>query len=811
METMVQDVRYGFRMLRKSSGFTLVALLVLMVGIGANVAIFSVVDTILLRPLPFREANNLVAVWQNYPTLGAEWLWTSPPEYLDYKNRNRVFTSVAGFENDSANLTGGGEPERLTLARVTANLFPTLGVNPLLGRTFSESEEHIGADNVAVISYSFWRRRFGADPGVLGRGIKLDQKSYTVVGVMPGSFQFPVPGTPFTERAELWVPLAFTAHDLQARAESLDVMAVGRLKDGVTLQQAQDDVKRIATEFQRENPNVYNGKIYLITSLRPLASDVVGKVRPMLLVLMAAVGFVLLIACANIANLLLARSTARARETAIRSAIGASGSRLVRQFLTESVLLSGGGGVLGLLAAYWIVRLIAAVGPSQVPRLSELSIHPTALIFTLSVSLITGLLFGIAPAVRLASLNLNSALKEGASQTGTGRRHHRLANTLVVVEMGCSLLLLVGAGLLINSFIRVLRVPPGFNPEGVLVARTSFDKGHYPDREKRMAVEHEIMARIARMPGVQSAALASHLPLVDDRAIGVHAEGADPTDFRWAQNDLIDENYLRVMGIPLLQGRSFTQGDTPSTPPVAVINQSMARQYWPGQNAVGKHFDWGPHPPFTVIGVAADVKISALDADAPATAYMSLYQIQSGASSRAVFIVRSAMDAGSLATAIRREVWSVDKELPLYDIRTMGEIVATSVAQRRFAVLLLGSFAGLALMLAAIGLYGVLSYSVIERTREMGLRMALGARPIDLLRLVVGQGVRLAAVGVGAGLIASLILTRLISNLLFGVSPLDPITFLAVAGVLLVVAFLATYIPAHRAASVDPMVALRYE
>jgi predicted permease len=811
METIVQDIRYGFRMLRKSPGFTLVALIVLMVGIGANVAIFSVVDTILLRPLPFRDANALVALWQNYPTLGSEWLWTSPPEYLDYKNRNRVFTSVAGFENDSANLTGVGEPERLTLAKVTANMFPTLGINPLLGRTFSESEEHLGADNVAVLSYSFWRRRFGADPGTLGRSITLNQKAYTIIGVMPASFQFPIPGTPFTERAELWVPLAFTAHELQARAESMDVMAVARLKDGVTLQQAVDDVKRIATDFQRENPNIYNGKLHLITAVRPLAVDVVGKVRPLLLVLMAAVGFVLLIACANIANLLLARSTARARETAIRSAIGASSTRLARQFLTESVLLSVAGGVLGLVAAYWIVRLIAVVGPSQVPRLSELSIHPTALVFTLSVSLITGLLFGIAPAMRLAGLDLNSALKEGASQTGSGRRHHRLASTLVIVEVGCSLLLLIGAGLLINSFIRVLRVPPGFRPEGVVVVRTSFDTGLYTNREKRTAVEREIMARLAPMPGVESAALASHLPLVDDRAIGVHAEGADPTDFRWAQNDLIDENYFHTMGISLLHGRTFTAEDSPSTPPVAVINQSMARQFWPGQNAVGKHFDWGPHPPFTVIGVAADVKISALDADAPATAYMSIYQIQSGASSRAVFIVRSARDPGSLATAIRREVWSVDKELPLYDIRTMDDIVASSVAQRRFAVLLLASFAGLALMLAAIGLYGVLSYSVTERTREMGLRMALGARPTDLLRLVVGQGVRLAAIGVGAGLLASLVLTRLMSNLLFNVNPLDPITFLVVASVLLVVAFLATYIPAHRAASVDPMVALRYE
>jgi predicted permease len=811
METLLQDVRYGLRMLRKSPGFTVVALLVLTVGIGANVAIFSVVNTVLLRPLPYRDPSRLVMIWESLPGIGFQQVGTATAEYLDYRDRNRVFSGIAAYKNDTANLTGSGQPERIPITRASANLFSVLGVQPMLGRTYTMAEDRPGAAKVAILSYGLWKRRYGADRKILGRAIDLDGQPYTVIAVMPASFQFPFSSLPYSDRAELWAPVAFTQDEIADRVREFGTFAIARLKPGVSLPQAQEDVARVAADFEKQYPQFYTGSVYVKPTASPLAADIVGKVRPMLLVLLGAVGFVLLIACANLANLLLARATARSREMAVRAALGASQARLLRQFLTESVLLAAAGGALGLFAAFWAVRLLVAFGPEQVPRLQDVAIDPLVLAFAVAASVLTGILFGAAPAWRASRSELQSALKEASARAGASRERLRLRDALVVLETACSLLLLVGAGLLLNSFIRVLRVPPGFNAGGVLVARTQFDDTRYPKAEQCELAEREIIARLRHLPGVQSAGFVTNLPLADPRGIGFRIEGHPPNEFHNADNALVSEGYFRAMDIPILRGRSFREQDTPSTPLVAVINQTLARTYFPNQNPFGKRLVWGYRTPFTIVGVAGDVKFSALDADVSPMIYMSNFQVASGVSRHAVFVLRTAGDPAGLASAARREIWSVDKDLPVFGVTTMNDVLAASVAQRRFSTGLLGGFAVLALLMAAIGLYGVLSYSVSQRMHEMGLRMALGANARDLMCLVLGQGIRVALAGVAAGLVASFAATRLLAGMLFGVSPLDPLTLIVVAAVLVAAALLASFIPARRATKVDPMEALRYE
>ncbi len=811
MESLLNDLRYGLRMLRKSPGFTTVALLVLTIGIGANVAIFSVVNTVLLRPLPYRDPARLVMIWESLPGIGFNQVGTATGEYLDYRDRNRVFSGIAGYKNDTANLTGSGQPERIPITRASANLFSVLGVQPMLGRTYSAEEDRPGAAKVAILSYGLWKRRYGADGSILGRTIDLDGQPYTVIGVMPASFHFPFSSLPYSDKAELWVPVAFTTDEIADRVREFGTFTVARLKPGVSLQQAQEDVARVAAEFQKQYPQVYNGSVYVKPTASPLAADVVGKVRPMLLVLLGAVGFVLLIACANLANLLLARASGRTREMAVRAALGASQARLLRQFLTESVLLAAAGGGLGVAAAFWLVRLLVAFGPEQVPRLQDVAIDPPVLAFAAALSVLTGIVFGIAPAWRASRRELQSGLREASARAGTSRERLRLRDALVILETACSLLLLVGAGLLLNSFLRVLRVPPGFNPSGVLIARTQFDDTRYPKAEVCGAAEREIIARLRRLPGVRSAAFVTNLPLADPRGIGFRIEGRPANEFHNADNALVSEDYFQAMGIPLLRGRGFREQDTASTPLVAVINQTLARTYFPQQDPIGKRLVWGYRTPFTIVGIAGDVKFSALDSDVAPMIYMSNFQVTSGVSRHAVFVVRTGGDPASLASAASRTIWSVDKDLPVFGVTTMDDVLAASVAQRRFSMSLLGAFAVLALLMAAVGLYGVLSYSVSQRMHEMGLRLALGANTRDLLRLVIGQGIRVALVGVALGLVAGLAATRLLAGMLFGVSPLDPLTFVGVVAVLVAAAALASFIPARRATRVDPMVALRYE
>jgi predicted permease len=811
METLLQDVRYGLRMLRKSPGFTAVALLVLTIGIGANVAIFSVVNTVLLRPLPYHDSGRLVMLWESLPGIGFHQVGTATAEYLDYRDRNRVFSGIAAYKNDTANLTGSGQPERISITRASANLFSVLGVQPMLGRTYTVAEDRPGTGKVAILSYGLWKRRYAADRKILGGAIDLDGQPYTVIGVMPASFEFPFSSLPYSDRAELWVPVAFTQDEIADRVREFGTFAIARLKPGVSLPQAQEDVARVAADFEKQYPQFYNGSVYVKPTASPLAADIVGKVRPMLLLLLGAVGFVLLIACANLANLLLARATGRVREMAVRAALGASRARLRRQLLTESLLLAFTGGGLGLLAAFWLVRLLVEFGPKQVPRLQDAAIDPAVWAFAAGVSILTGILFGLAPAWQASGGEVQAALKEAGARAGTSKERLRLRGLLVALETACSLLLLVGAGLLLNSFIRVLRVPPGFNPNGVLIARTQFDESRYPKPEQCGLAEQQIMARLRRLPGVQSAGFVTNLPLADPRGIGFRIEGHPPNEFHNADNALVNEDYFRAMDIPILRGRSFREQDTPSSPLVAVINQTLARTFFPNQDPIGKRLVWGYRTPFTIVGVAGDVRFSALDAEVAPMIYMSNFQVTSGISRHAVFVVRTGGDPASLAGAARNEIWSVDKDLPVFGVTTMNDVLAASVAQRRFSMSLLAGFAVLALLLAAIGLYGVLAYSVSQRTHEMGLRLALGANARDLMRLVVGQGMRVVLGGVAAGLLASLAATRLLTGMLFGVSPLDPLTFAAVVAVLVTAAVLASYVPARRASKVDPMAALRYE
>jgi putative ABC transport system permease protein len=813
MRTFWQDLRHGARLLLNKPGFTLIAVITLSLGIGAVAAIFSVVDAVLLRPLPYKEPERIALVQQHMPTLGLHFGGVSAPEMLDYIAGNETFAEMAGYGINNLNLTGEREPLRIEFARVSPALFPLLGVAPLLGRGFSAEEDELGKNRVVALSEGLWRRHFGADPNIVGRVVKLDEEPYTVVGVMPARLRFPPTGAAFANAVELWMPLALTDDEKRARRRDLNFNLIGRLKPGVDLEQAQANIAAVAARIERQYPDIYQGNVRITATAVGLAAAATQKVRLVVLMLFGAVGLVLLIACANIANLQLARAAARRKEIAIRSALGASPRRIARQTLTESLLLALVGGVVGSLIAAWALDLIVKFGPENVPRLGEVRLDPRALGFTLLVTLLTGMLFGLAPTLQSARVGLTEALNESGRASGEGGREGaRLRNMLVILETALAVVLLVGAGLLINSFVRLLRTPPGFNPEGVIVARTTLPAARYPEAERGKEVYRRALERIAALPGVQQVSVASALPLASDWQIGIRIEGGGESEYYMTYGSWVSNDFFRAMGIPLKKGRVFTNEDRADTTPVVVINEAMARRFWPGQDAVGKRIRWGGWNPqggwLTVAGVVADVKFSSLEAESPLTVYMPVFQIPR-IRRDAIFIARTTADPSSLAAAMRREIAAVDADLPVYDVRTMNQVIAESVAQRRFTMGLLAIFAFAALGLAALGLYGVLSYAVTQRTREIGLRMALGGRRLDVLRLVVGQGMKMAMIGALAGLLASLALARLMKGLLFGVSASDPLTFIAVALLLTLVALVACWIPARRATKVDPMVALR--
>jgi putative ABC transport system permease protein len=810
VETLLQDIRYGRRMLTSNPGFTAIAMLTLAIGMGASTAIFSVVDTVLLRPLPYPQPDSLVVVSETLPGMSMDEIGVSAGEYQDYRDRNRSFAQVAAYESAGFNLTGVGQPLRVNAAGLSATAFPLLGVSPELGRGFTPEEDRYGSGNVVVLSHALWQHQYGSDPNILGRTVKLDEKPFAVVGVMPASFRFPFEGAPLSEMADLWVPIAFAPDRLspENRTREFGVGLIGRLKPGVTREQAQKDIESIATTFMQQYG--YSGTGRVVPKAYAFRARTVEKARPLVVLLILAVACVLVIACANVANLLLARASHRSREMAVRSAMGAHPARIVRQCLVESVLLSMCGATAGVVVAAASIAGLRRFGPADVPRLHDVTLDPVVLLFALGLALVTAILFGFVPAWRLAHVAPNACLKE-ATQAGPARGTERLQNSVATIEMAAALVLLLAGGLLLRSFVRLLDSPSGFDPKGVFVIRTLFDRARYPDPGKRQAAQKELLDRLSHLPGMTAVAAASHLPLSDTRQIGFRPEHAAADDYHWAQNSLVSPGYFRSMGIALLQGRDFSVEDRPDTPNVAIISENMAKEYFPRRSALGQRFEWGDRAFFTIIGVAADVHIAALDADPPPMIYTSMFQVESGASGRTAFVLRSKGEAEGLFEEVQQQVWSVDKDLPVYNTTTLGKLVSESLAQRRFTVVLLGSFAAMAVLLAAIGLFGVISYLVAERTREFGVRMALGADRASIYWQILKHASSLAVAGCGIGLVLSLFASRLLEASLYQVSRFDWPTLVLVPVLLLSVALFAAYWPARRATKVDPLVALRYE
>jgi predicted permease len=809
LERFAQDLRYALRTARREPGFAIVAVLTLAMGIGINTAVFSIVNTVLLREPPYAHPERLVSLRQSLPKIG-DALGCSPAQYFDYSARTRAFSSIAGHEDAVFDLTGAAEPLRVQAQRVTHTMFDTLGVAPLIGRTFSAEEDQPGGPRVAIVSYDFAQRRYGDAAHAIGSAIRLDEQPYAVIGVMPAGFEFPFTAASVGEPPVLWVPMAFTPAQLENPVKEYPVHVVARLRPGVSLAQGGQDIERVAREFQSQRPDIYSGNLHLQAGVDLLGKREAARTRPVLLAMAAAVIFVLLIACANVMNLLVARAAARQRELAVRGALGASAGRLLAQLLSESLLLAGIGAALGCGLAEAIIRLVAALWPSFVAGLDQVRIDPVALGFTLVVSIFTGLACGLAPAFTGLRVDFAAALKQGGRQGGA-RMSHRVRGVLVVLEAASAVILLLGAGLLLHSLVNVLHVSPGFSPNHVLIARTTFNRKRYSSGDTRHAAERRMVESVAALPGIAAVGLTTHIPLADDRQIGFILDGEDIHSVRWADNALVNGEYFAAMGIPIVQGRTFDSRDTPQGPGAAIINASMTRKFWPNGDAIGKRIVWGGRR-LTLVGVAGDVHIKALDSAVNPTIYTSIYQVESAATASGVFIVRTrGADPAGIAPAVREAIWSVDRGVPVFDLRTMEQVVARSLTNRQFAATLLSAFAALALALAVVGLYGVLSYAVAQRTSELGLRFAMGATPGQVVRLVLGDGLRLAAAGVAIGAVLGFVATRGLSRLLFGIQSFDPAVFAIAAAIPIVAALIASYIPARRASRVDPMVALRNE
>jgi len=810
-ETLWADTKFAARQMRKSPGFTITCLLTLAIGIGANTAVFSTINTILLHPLPYRDSGRLVLVSESLPLLnGDNLVGVSAKEFLDYQQQNTVFSDVAAFETDEFNLTGIGQAQRVNAARISATTLPLLGVDPELGRNFTAEEDRHGSDHVVLLSHALWEGQFGRDPWIMGKTIHLDETAYTVIGVMPSSFRFPLDGVPPSERASLWLPMAFAPNLLKPENRTMEfgVGLVARLKPQVTAKQAQIEMNQIASRFMRDNG--YSGTIRVVPHVFPFAAHTVQGARSLLILLAAAVFCVLLIASANIANLLLARASARTHEMALRLAIGANRPRLVRQCLVESALLGLLGSIAGIMLAIILIAGLRRFGPASLPRLQDVSVDPLVLLFAVALSMITSLFFGFAPAWRLSRVPPQAALRT-AKQANGDRGSLRLQNSVAAAQIAIAFVLLIAGGLLLRSFTRLVDSPFGFNPQNAFVVRTVFDLVRYPDPLKRDVVQKQLLDNLSRLPGIDVVAEASHLPLSDSRQIGFRLEHAAADDFHMAENSLVSWGYFRAMGTALVAGRDFTRGDRRDTPPVAIINQALSRKYFAGRDPIGKHFDWGDRGTFTIVGVAADMHISSLDSDPPPMIYFDMFQIQSGASGKTAFILRGEGAGPELLPAIRREVWSVDSELPLYDAATLRSLISESLAQRSFTLLLLGAFAAIAVLLAAVGIFGVISYLVAQRSREFGVRIALGANRSQITHLVLARGAWIAIAGCACGLALSLMASRLLLTSLYQTSRYDPVMLCLVPLLLFAVVLLASWIPARRAAKLDPVDALRIE
>jgi putative ABC transport system permease protein len=811
MNTLFKDLRYGLRSLLKYPGFTAIVIVTLAVGIGASSAIFSVVNTVLLRPLPYRQAERIVAIQEL--TADGKRVQVTPANFLDWRAQNTVFEQLAAILTRPANLALADQAERIDLAMTSANFFSVFGTAPERGRLFIPADEQAGHAPVVVISHGLWQRRFAGDNSLVGKPITLDGISYTVVGIAPAGFQYP-------DKTEVWVPPFRLAPTLNERMDPTQVRgfgmlaAVALLKPGVSLTQAASEMETITARLRQQYPDTNNRRFNRVVSLH---THLVGETGAMLMLLFGAVTFVLLIACANVANLLLASAATRQKEMAIRTALGASRLRVIRQLLTESLMLALAGGLIGLLMAIWGVALITKLLPHDFPRLSEINLDWRVLAFTLGASVLTGILFGLAPALQMSRPEVQESLKESGRGSSSSRRHNRLRNLLIVAEVSLSVVLLVGAGLLFRSFLQLQSVQTGFTPGQVLTVQLSPAGSNYQRDADYIAFYDQVIQRVSHIPGVDSVGAINTLPLDKGPTAGFRIEGRPPlTIDKWPGGNYrtVSTDYFRTMNIPVVQGRAFTDRDTETTPPVIIINQALANRDFPNENPIGKRINLGNNDPkgqpvwWEIVGVAANVRSLELREEATPEFYLSALQD----SWRNMFVVvRTSVEPTSVAGSIRLAAAEVDKSAAVSDVKTMDRIVSDAVTQPRFNLFLLGLFSGIALLLSAAGIYGVTAYGVTQRTHEFGIRMALGAQVGDVLKMILRQGMLLISVGIVIGLLASFALTRLLRSLLFGVTVTDPLTFVGITFLLGLVALLACYIPARRATKVDPLVALRYE
>ncbi|MCM3900452.1 MAG: ABC transporter permease [Pyrinomonadaceae bacterium] len=812
METLFKELRYGIRSLLKQPGFTAIAVITLALGIGANTAMFSVINAVLLRPLPYHDPDRVVTIWEESPERDLYQLPVSYANYRDWIDQNHAFEQISAYTFTNLNLTGAGEPARLSTVRTSANLFSLVGATPRFGRTFLAEEDKEGGNRVVILGHGLWQSRFGSDPSILGKSLTLNNQSYTVVGVMAPNFQFPVGfgylGRVLNDPTDLYVPIAASGNE--ASRGNYSFFALGRLKPGVTIDQARAEMTTIERRLEQQYPDSNTG---IGISLIPTQEQTVKEIRPALLVLLGAVAFMLLIACANIANLLLARAASRQKEIAIRTALGASRLRVLRLLLAESLMLSLAGGLLGLLLAFWGTDALMALTPENIPRLNEVGVDARVFGFTLAVSLVTGIFFGLIPAIHASKPDLNEALKEGTRGAMGSSAGKRTRSVLVAVEVALSLVLLIGAGLMIKSFSRLQQMNLGFNPEKVLAVTLTLSQSRYPEERQQSAFFKETLDRLQSLPGVQSAGATTALPLTlelsgSDFRIEGHPEPEAGKEMI-IHTRSVSPGYFGTLGIGVLKGRDFSNRDKSDVPKTAIINNELARTYFSNEDPLGKRitFDDGQSW-ISIVGVIGDVKQLGLDSSAKPEVYFPYLQVSEPSMS---LVVRTASDPLSLAAAVKNQIQTIDKDLPIDEAKTMQQLLAESVSGRRFNMLLLSVFALVALVLAVVGIYGVMSYTVTQRTHEIGIRVAIGAQSRDVFRMVIGQGMMLAMIGVAFGLVGAFGLTRLMATMLFGVEPSDPATFVSIAVLLIVVALVACYIPGRRAAKVNPLVALRYE
>jgi putative ABC transport system permease protein len=825
MEILFNDIRYAFRIMRKSPGFTLIIILTLALGIGANTSIFSIVNAVLLRSLPYYDPSRLVKITFNNPGIGLRDIGFSVPELEDLKSRAGVFEEVSVVLSGPTNLTGAKQPEHLEMLEVSPNYFSMLGTTPEIGRLFGPQDFALGFAEATVISDGLWRRSYGGDPNILGKRLRMDNDPYTIVGVVPAGFRHP--GTTVAKDVEVWVTCGFSGDPYPKPARNVKVAreAIGRLKPGIDVTQAQARLTAMASELRTDFPNDYPPEAKWSIEIQPLQDALVGSVRPQLLVLMAAVVLVVLIASVNIANLLLARASGRQREMALRMALGAGRTRMVRQMLTESLVLSLIAGVAGVLAAKLTLSFILHFVPASVPRLAEVGVDRTVLLFALLISIFTGIIFGLAPAFQAMKADMTAAIREGAQGSGYSAKTFRLRSVLIVSELALAVVLMVGAGLLLRTFWGLIQENPGFNPSRVVTASFYLPNPNdpktdvlYGDFSKRTSFFRDVIRRVATIPGIDRAAMTSDLPgarPTTTAALVIEDRAADSSQGLAAEVVRVSPDYFMLMQSPLIRGRFFLESDEGGKQEVAIIDETTARRYWSGIDPVGRRFRMGVNPRLpwvtvvvVVVGIVKDMKQDGLDTDGVPHIFRPIYQ-QSPLRSRAVSVVaRTPLPASLLESQIRKEIQTLDPALPVFNVRSMNDLMDASIAPRRFSAELVGVFAAVAMLLSSIGIYGLLAYMVGQRSREIGIRVALGAQRPDILKLILGKGLSLAGTGIVIGLILSAISAPLIAGLLYGVHPIDVIVFVTVPLILLVVAFLATYIPARRATIVDPIIAL---